>query len=407
MSDHSSVKIQEGSFLRDKAYLADSLSHFFIDILNGSRTLLIALLAVSLGLSNAQVGLALLLYNIGNALSQPIFGVGADRYGSRWFIIGGLIWSASLYGLAAIVGDWFALAAITLAGLGSGAFHPSGTKIASEASSKARTQATSFFFFFGQIGLFAGPILAGILIENFGRSGFLLLPILSLAAIFSGILWIPGAPAAEATTAVKSAAAGAKTATASVRSAAAAANRAIPWRTIVPLFLIIITTSTVSIATLNFAPKLFTEFGYAPTYVGITAGLYMMGSAVGGITGGTLADRVGGRPVVLVGVLGAIIPLFLYLPAPDPWRFILLLIAGFFAGMPHSILVLSAQALLPGRRAFASGLTLGLMFFSGAVGSLLVGIIADQVGLAEALQGLTILLIIAAVAAFFLPRREP
>ena len=403
MSDHSTIRIQEGSFLRNKAYIADSLSHFFIDVLNSSRTLLIALLAVSLGLSNAQVGLALILYNVGSALSQPIFGAGADRYGSRWFIIGGLTWTATLYGLAALVGDWFALGAITLAGLGSGAFHPSGTKLASESSSKARTQATAFFFFSGQIGLFAGPIMAGILIEEFGRAGFLLIPLFSLVAIVSGLIWISGSPAVEVNETLKSATAGVKSATERVSSVL----RPIPWRTGVPLFVLIITTSTVGIATINFAPKLFTELGYAPVYVGVTAGLYMLGSAVGGVIGGTLADRIGRRPVILVGVLGAIIPLFLYIPAPDPWRFVLLLIGGFFAGMPHSVLVISAQALFPGRRAFASGLTLGLMFFSGAVGSLMIGIVADQVGLVEALQALIILLIIAAVAAFFLPKQYP
>jgi FSR family fosmidomycin resistance protein-like MFS transporter len=400
MRDHSSLGIREASFLRDKAYVADSLSHFFIDLLNSSRSLLIALLAVSLGLSNAQVGLALLLYNVGSALSQPFFGAGADRYGPRWFIIGGLTWTAALYALATIVGDWFALIAITLAGLGSGAFHPSGTKIASEASLKARTQATAFFFFSGQIGLFAGPILAGLLIEDFGRSGYLLIPMLSLVAIFSGAFWISNNPSSEAVSAIKS------TAAIAAATAAATAQRSIPWRTVIPLLVLILTTSTVGIATINFAPKLFTELGYAPAYVGVTAGLYMLGSAVGGLVGGALADRAGRRLAILIGVLGAITPLYLYIPASDPWRFFLLLIAGFFGGMPHSVLVISAQALLPGRRAFASGLTLGLMFFSGAVGSLILGVVADQAGLAVALQGLIILLIIAAAAAVFLPKRH-
>jgi predicted MFS family arabinose efflux permease len=81
-------------------------------------------------------------------------------------------------------------------------------------------------------------------------------------------------------------------------------------------------------------------------------------------------------------------------------------VAGLFAGMPHSVLVISAQSLLPGRRAFASGLTLGLMFFSGAVGSLVLGLAADQIGLEAALQGLVLLLIAAAVAALFLPKED-
>jgi FSR family fosmidomycin resistance protein-like MFS transporter len=105
-------------------------------------------------------------------------------------------------------------------------------------------------------------------------------------------------------------------------------------------------------------------------------------------------------------MLGAILPLYFYIPADDPWRFLLLFLAGFFTGMPHSILVLTAQSLFPGRRAFASGLTLGIMFFSGAVGTYLVGIIADEIGLANALQSLAILPLIAAFAGLFLPRKS-
>ena len=61
-------------FLQHKDYQAVSIAHFLVDVLNSSRSLLVAILAVSLGLSNTQVAIALLLYNIGNALTllRPI-----------------------------------------------------------------------------------------------------------------------------------------------------------------------------------------------------------------------------------------------------------------------------------------------------------------------------------------------
>jgi FSR family fosmidomycin resistance protein-like MFS transporter len=62
------------------------------------------------------------------------------------------------------------------------------------------------------------------------------------------------------------------------------------------------------------------------------------------------------------------------------------------------------QSLLPGRRAFASGLTLGLMFFSGAVGSYLLGVVADEIGLATALQALILLPVVAILGTLLLPR---
>jgi len=390
MAERTTAISRDMTFLRNRAYVAASGSHFFVDIINSSRTVLVALLAVSLGLTNAQVGIALLLYNVGSALSQPFFGLAADRRGPRWFISGGLAWMVIMYSLAVILGGWGALIAITLAGFGSGAFHPSGTMVASESSARSRTQATGFFFAAGQTGLFLGPILAGLLLEALGQPGYLVLPVLAMSAVIAGWRWISDK---HFTTLMHD-----RADTAPVES------RRPNLRTLVPLIVVIATSSTIGIAIINFAPKLFADQGYSPVYVGATAGLYMMGSAVGGITGGTLADRINRRLPILLGMAGCILPIYLFIPAGDPWRFGLLVLTGFFAGMPHSVLVILVQTLLPGRRAFASGLTLGLMFFSGAIGTYILGVLADEIGLATALQALIVLPLITIVGTLLLPR---
>jgi FSR family fosmidomycin resistance protein-like MFS transporter len=351
---------------------------------------LVALLATSLGLSNAQVGIALLLYNVGSALSQPFLGLLTDRRGPRYFVAGGLAWMVAMYGLAAILGGWGALAAITLAGFGSGAVHPAGTKVASESSSQARTQATGFFFASGQIGLFLGPILAGFLLEALGQPGYLVLPAAAFSAVLAGWQWINDGQSTSRES--------------QEADEAPAESWQSDWRTLIPLMAVIMTSSTIGIAIINFVPKLFADLGFSPSYVGWTAGLYMMGSPVGGITGATLADRTNRRLPILLGMIGCILPIYFFIPAGDPWRFGLLVLTGFFAGMPHSVLVIMVQSLLPGRRAFASGLTLGLMFFSGAIGSYLLGVVADEIGLAVALQGLIILPLVAILGTLLLPR---
>jgi FSR family fosmidomycin resistance protein-like MFS transporter len=387
------MAVGQASFLQQRSYLAVGITHFFVDILNSSRNLLVAILAISIGLTNAQVGIALLLYNVGNSLSQPLFGLLADRVGARWLVVGGMGWMMVFYGLAALVADWPALIALTVAGVGSGAFHPTGTMVASKASQAQRTQATALFFMSGQLGLFAGPILAGMLLEQFGRPGYLVLPAVSFIAFASGWQWLLG----RATHLHDS----------SAHHGQSSGQSAAPdqlFRRASLLSLIILAGSTVSIGSISFAPKLFTELGYTPAYVGWLSGLFMMGSAFGGVTGGWIADRRGGKSVILLGAVGVILPIFFYIPAEGIFRFALLLLAGFFGGMPHSILILMAQSLLPGRQALASGLALGFMFFSGSVGSFFLGIIADTVGLATALQGTAALPLIAVVATLLLPK---
>lgn len=392
------MTIRASDFLKDRIYVSVSLDHFFVDVLNSSRALLVAIIAVSIGLTNAQVGIVLLLYNVGSALSQPFFGLFADRFGPRWPIVGGLGWMVGLYSLAALSGDWLALILLTMAGFGSGAFHPAGTKYASEASQISRTQATGVFFASGQIGLFAGPILAGLVLVLFGRPGYLILPVLAGTALLIGYRW-----SSNRTAQIR---AGLDVPEGTQESQTKVDRPSKLLRTVLSLMTIIIATSTVSLATINLGSKLFTELGYGALYVGLITGIYMLGSAAGGIVGGTLGDRYGRRLPILVGVLGAFLPFFFYISAPALARPPLLLLAGFFGGMPHSVLVIAAQSLLPGRRAFASGLTLGLMFFTGAVGTYVLGVIADEVGLAIALRNAAFLLLLAAVAALLLPKQN-
>ncbi|MCA9919396.1 MAG: MFS transporter [Anaerolineales bacterium] len=382
----------QAAVYRERPFLAVALTHFFVDVLNNGRNLMVALLAVSLGLTNAQVGLALLLYNIGNALSQPLFGWLADRIGARRLVLGGLGWMIVFYAVAALAGDWLALIALTVASVGSGAFHPSGTMVASRTSITYRSRITSLFFMAGQIGLFLGPVLAGMLLDAYGRPGYILLPILALTALVGGWRWLYDAPPA----------------------AKAAANPTLAEpvvtaqpphfvRRILLLSLIIFASSTASIAVITFTPVLFTDQGYSPTLIGWLSGLIMMGSAVGGLIGGALGDRIAGKWVIALGLAGSVLPYYFFVPVSVGWQAIWLLLAGFFGGMPHTILVIMVQSLLPKRQAMASGIALGFMFFSGAVGSYFVGLVADRVGLAVTLQGMAFLPLAVILAAILLP----
>ena len=384
------------SFLQHKDYQAVAISHFFVDVLNSSRSLVVAILAVSIGLSNTQVGIALMLYNVGNALMQPFFGRLADRSGPRWFVVGGVGWMIFFYSLAAVAPPWPALAALTVAGLGSGAFHPTGTKVASESSDKRRTQATSIFFMMGQIGLFAGPVMAGLLLASFGRSGYIILPALAMLGLISAWKWLVNRPRIQPDRE-------------SIAHTASLHRHLSPlfFRRAILLSIIILCVGTVSAAAINFAPKLFTEMGFGAAYVGLLSGLFMLGSAVGGVAGGTLSDRWNGRGVILLAASASILPVLFYIPAGEIGRFFLLLTAGFFVGMPHSVLVLMVQGLWPGQRAMASGLALGFMFFSGSIGTLVVGVVADSIGLAPALRLTALLPLITIIATMILPRPAP
>jgi FSR family fosmidomycin resistance protein-like MFS transporter len=123
----------------------------------------------------------------------------------------------------------------------------------------------------------------------------------------------------------------------------------------------------------------------------------MGGSAIGGVAGGVLADRWGRRRTVALGLLASVAPFYFFPLAQGGWIYVLAVLAGLTNGAPHSVFITTAQRSLPGRAALASGLTLGLMFTSGALGAYVGGLLADRVGVGPVLQANAALALAAAV----------
>jgi FSR family fosmidomycin resistance protein-like MFS transporter len=144
--------------------------------------------------------------------------------------------------------------------------------------------------------------------------------------------------------------------------------------------------SWVFLGTASFLPKIFQNMGWDATNYGLITGTYWLTSGVVGVFAGNLADRWGRRQVVFAAMFLGSIPLF-FLPLSSSWvAFPLAIIGGGLLGSSHSILVVIAQALLPGRKALASGITLGYMFGAGAVAVWGIGALADAWGLTVVIQ---------------------
>src|SRR5215470_2781701 len=84
------------TLFRNRLFFALASGHFVVDVLNSIVPVLLAVLATSLHLTNAQIGLGLTLFTFGGSLSQPLFGWLADRFPGRPSLLagGGAIWMA-------------------------------------------------------------------------------------------------------------------------------------------------------------------------------------------------------------------------------------------------------------------------------------------------------------------------
>jgi FSR family fosmidomycin resistance protein-like MFS transporter len=354
--------------LFDSLFSSIALGHLMVDLLNGSRSVLLAYLSGPLTLTNANIALISTLYIWTSSMTQPVFGWLTDRFGPRWFAAGGLLWMMSFFMLAMILPGKESLFFLVVASLGSAALHPAG---AMQATLRGRTHyagrettAASFFFMFGQTGFFVGPIIAGPLLGTFGLYGLLIPAGLCLPIALNAGWQLRNTKPAQ--TGEKG-----QSRIQITRSA---------W--------FIITLATVAVLQawaqqnmMTFLPKYLKDLGQEPALYGLITGLFMGGSALGNVLGGQLADRFGKQRVAGIMLALASVPLFLISQVGwSPWLYLLVPLSGMFTGSVHSIVVVIAQGTIKGGMALASGLILGIMFSAGAFGTLLSGPLADTRG---------------------------
>lgn len=384
------------SLLIDSVFSSVALGHLMVDLLNGSRPVLLAFLSKSLGLTNAGLALISTIYIVTASITQPLFGWLADRYGSRWVAAGGLVWMMGFFSVAMFLPGYSSLVCLVFASLGSAAFHPAG---ATQATLRGRahftgreTTAASVFFMFGQMGFFFGPIVSGPLLDTFGVKG-LLIPaalLLPLGLNAAHQLRHTSHPARATTH----------------------PGEKVTALTVTPLFIIllVLVASTQAWAQQNmitFVPKYLADLGQPASVYGLVAGLFMGGSALGNVLGGTLADRYGKMRVAMTALVLASLPLYAISQIGwSSWLYLLIPLSGALTGSVHSIVVVLAQRAIRGGMGLASGLTLGIMFSAGALGTLLSGPLADSHGFPLVFQMTSGLVLAAAFLVALLQRVE-
>lgn len=384
------------TMFRKPVYLAVTLGHFFIDIFNSSGPVLITFLSVPMALTAAQIGLAIGGYQLFSALTQPLFGWLADKVGSQWLGPGSVAWTIGFLVLSLVVAQQtnsFALFMIpfVIASFGSSAFHPLGTKHAAEEAALRAATGTAVFFLFGQAGLATGPLLSGIILDTVGLAGIYVLALIVIPiVIFMAVAMRHTYPDLHNLVPENAA-------------AKAVAKHTIYWGAISLLALLVGLRSWTTIGTVSLLPKMFQDMGWGPTAYGAITGSYWMASAILGVLAGNWADRWGRRQVTFVTLITGSIALY-FLPLNAGWMaFPLAILAGGLLGASHSILVVIAQSLLPGGKAFASGVTLGYLFGAGAIGAWGIGVLADTWGLNQVIQAGSFLTVVAAFLALALP----
>ncbi len=362
------------SILLDRLFAAVAFGHLLVDVLNSQIGVLLAFLSIPLALTNTAIGVVSTVYMITQSLFQPVAGYLADRLGSRWLAAGGIFWMGMMFTLAVTVQGKLALVFLVLASLGSGAFHPAGSK---EAILYGRNHlagregaAASYFFTFGQIGFFLGPLLGGPLLDLWGPVGLLALVFFCLP-----VGGFAGASLGGAGQIVEQ--------IGQLHSAAISADPAprLQVAALLPLLLGAVVQSWISLNISTFVPKYLSDMGKTAATYGLVISFFMAGSAIGNLLGGYLADRFSRRIVVLVSFFVVSMPVYLIgRTGYTLWIYPLICLVGICSGAAYMTIYVDAQGLIPGGMGMANGLIMAFMFSSGTIGVLISGYIAEAYG---------------------------
>jgi FSR family fosmidomycin resistance protein-like MFS transporter len=345
----------------DSIFSSIALSHFMVDTFNASRPVLLAYM----GLTESEIALFTTIYIWLSALTQPFFGWLSDRMGPRWLAAGGVLWMTVFYSAALAFPGHAGLICLLIAALGSSSFHPVGAVQATlrgrELLKGRETTATSLFFMAGQMGQFIGPIITGLVLFRYQIPGLFIIPIVSIPFGLAVARQLrstkPDMQAVVTTTGFR------------------------PRVGLIFIVVLMIVASMQSWAQsnmVNLLPKYIKDLGQDATIYGSMTGLFMGGSALGNVFGGYFGDRYSKRLVAALVLFLAAIPIYITSRIGwSWWLYVLIPLAGALTGAVHSIMVVLSQRIIPGGMALASGLALGFIFSSGALGLLYTGPLAE------------------------------
>ncbi len=358
---------------------------------------ILPLYAREFGVSRTAAGALISAFAVSRLVFDLLGGVAADRLGARRVMTGGaLLLAVSSVGAALAPTYWFLVVTRVLEGFGSAAFATAAMQLIVLTTPKERLGRTMAFFQMGLLGgISVGPIVGGFAAEV----GDFATPFWIYAAIglvLAGLVaWgVEPADVAPRTTA-------------QIMSAARILLRSRAFLALMFVtFAIFVMRAGARITLLPLYGA--EELGLSESQIGIAIAMAALVNLVVVNPGGWLVDRVGRRPVLIVGLLATAAAIAAHGYASS-FGSLLLLSVGF--GLSASLMgipppTLAGDLAPPG----AEGASVGLYRTAGDVGliagPLLMGGIADTGAFGTGFLVAGALLVVAAGVALLIPARR-
>lgn len=351
---------------------AISFGHFLNDSMQAVVPALFPILEKTMNLSYMQVGWIAFALNMTSSIMQPVFGMYSDKKPSPFLLPLGMFSSMlGMIGLAFAPNFIIVIISVLFIGLGSAVFHPEGARVAYMAAGAKRGLAQAIYQVGGNTGNSLAPIFTALIFVPLGQIGSLGFTAFAAVGILLLIFvsnWYRNELATGAVRRKK-------------RAALEAENAIVSTHIKFVILLLVFLTfvrSWYGAGIGNFYQfYLIDHYGLSIKNAQYFVFAFMIAGVLGTFFGGPLADRFGKKTIIVFSMLGSA-PLALLLPHVSlVWVVPLFLCIGFISSSSFSVIVVYAQELVPGKVGMVSGLIVGLAFGLGALGSVVLGKLAD------------------------------
>lgn len=373
------------------------LCHLLNDAIQAVIPAMFPILEKSMGLSFTQLGIIAFSLNMVSSVMQPLVGFVTDKKPMPYALPIGLTFTlVGILGLGFASNFAWIVLAVVLIGLGSAVFHPEGSRVAYMAAGNRRGLAQSIYQVGGNTGQALAPLITALILVPLGQRGASWFTIVAALAVIL-LIYIAGWYNQRLNQSPKTAKGKRTGLDQKVGLSKEVKN------TIVFILLLIFARTWYTSGMTNFYTfYAIKEYGLTIKQSQLFLFAFLVSGAIGTFFGGPLSDRFGKKQIISFSMLATVPFSFLIPYVPPTIAFIFLIFTGFILMTSFSVTVVYAQELVPGKIGTMSGLTVGLAFGMGAIGSVGLGYIADWIGLQSMITWLGVLPLLGLIA-FLLP----
>jgi FSR family fosmidomycin resistance protein-like MFS transporter len=373
-----------------RVILGLTLIHFIGDFYVSFVNPLLPVFVDKLGLSLVQVGLLAGISRFMASVVQPPVGYFADRYRTRFFVLGGPLLPILFIPLTGIAPSYLLLIVMVAVGsIGSSMLHPTTAGMVSTYAGRHLGFAMSIFNAGGTFAFALGPLCITYLVAAYGLE---VAPVTMALGLGVMVLLFKLVPLPEPEGLSHLGFMG------SLREVLGDV-----WNYILIIWLIMLLRAAVSQSFLVFLPVMYAREGYSLVSIGLIVSLWTTAGVLSGLLAGHLSDRMGAKPVFYVTHTLAGPALFVLLVLPGHWVYLGSFLAGFFVMATLPVGVAFAQQLAPKGRSMVSSLMMGLAFGTGGMLTPVVGKLGDMFSIRLVLEYLPAVPLVTAGLVFFLP----